>query len=162
MLLASLPDSDFFDCTLYQEGCMKRSLGWVLAGIFSLASVSAVQEQPFPKTLLNARYVYVRAYDGDLFNRNLLPEDRAAIQTVQDELRKWGRFIVVYHPRAADLIIMVMSRRSEDVLAVYDGRLGRQQSHQWLWRAMGPAGEGEGEAGLVERLRRAVETAESH
>src|SRR5260370_36743489 len=59
--------------------------------------VNAAQNVPaFPGTLVNARYVYVTSYDGDQFNPDLLPEDRQAIATLQDPMRKWGRFILVY------------------------------------------------------------------
>ena len=75
---------------------------------------------PFPGTLVNARYVYVTSYDGDQFDINLLPEDREAISAVQDAIQKWGKFILVYEPQQADIVLMVMSRPSEDVLAVYD------------------------------------------
>jgi hypothetical protein len=44
----------------------------------------------FPKTLNNARYVYVTSYDGDEYTPGLLPEDRQAIATVQDAIQKWG------------------------------------------------------------------------
>ncbi len=138
-------------------------MGKLITGLLAcclVVTAGAFQDQPFPKTLLNARFVYVRAYDGDEFNPRLLPEDRAAIHAVQDQIKKWGRFSVVYHPRSADLILMVMSRRSEDVLAVYDARLGPQQNYQW--RALGSSEEGQGEAALVDRLRLAVERAESH
>src|SRR6202161_4756081 len=74
----------------------------------------------FPRTLVNARYVYVTSYDGDQFDPNLWSEDRQAIATVQDAMQKWGKFIVVYKPHEADIVLMVTSRPSEDVLAVYD------------------------------------------
>ena len=50
---------------------------------------------PFPGTLINARYVYVTSYDGNEFNPNILPADRDAINVVQDELQKWGHYILV-------------------------------------------------------------------
>ena len=66
----------------------------------------------FPGTLVNARYVFVTSYDGDQFDPDLLSEDRQAIGTVQDAMQKWGKFIVVYEPRQADIVLMVMSRPS--------------------------------------------------
>jgi len=112
--------------------------------------------QPFPKTLINARYVYVTAYDGGQFNLNLLPEDRQAIAAVQNAIERWGHYIVVYRPEQADMILAVQSRPSEDILAVYDAR---QRSSVYLWRAMGRDGLQEGETPLVTQLQSAVELA---
>ena len=81
---------------------------------------------PFPGTLVNARFLYVTSYDGDQFNINLLPEDRQAIATVQDAMQKWGKFTLVYEPQQADIVLMVMSRPSEDVLAVRCARRAGQ------------------------------------
>jgi predicted Zn-dependent protease len=114
--------------------------------------------QPFPGTLVNARYVYVTSYDGDQFNLNLLPEDRQAISTVQDAMQKWGKFIVVYEPSQADIVLMVTSRPSEDVLAVYDAH-GWPANGQYLWRMMGRAGLQEGETPLVTKLETAFDRA---
>jgi|ERR1022692_562295 hypothetical protein len=136
----------------------------LLATTFALAApkapkVNAPQDSPpFPGTLVNARYVYVTSYDGDQFDPNLLPEDRQAIGTVQDAMQKWGKFILVYEPHQADIVLMVMSRPSEDVLAVYD-------AHRWpgdgqfLWRMMGRNGLQPSETPLVTNLEKAFEKA---
>ena len=111
----------------------------------------------FPGTLVNARYVYVTSYDGDQFNTNLLEEDRQAIATVQDAMQKWGKFILVYEPHQADVILMVTSRPSEDILAVYDAHGWPQ--NQYLWRMMGRSGLQPSEAPLVTDLEKAFEQA---
>jgi hypothetical protein len=118
--------------------------------------VQAPKIQPFPKTLNNARYVYVTSYDGGQFNVNLLPEDRQAISAVQDAIQHWGHYILVYRPDQADMILAVQSRPTEDVLAVYDARL---KSSQYLWRAMGRDGLQQGETPLMTQLQKAVEQA---
>jgi hypothetical protein len=107
---------------------------------------------PFPGTLVNARFVYVTSYDGDQFNINLLPEDRQAIATVQDAMQKWGKFTLVYEPHQADIVLMVMSRPSEDVLAVYDAH--GWPGNQYLWRMMGRGGLQQGESPLVTSLEK--------
>jgi len=107
---------------------------------------------------VNARYVYVTSYDGDQFNIHLLPEDRQAIGTVQDAIQKWGKFMLVYEPGQADIVLMVMSRPSEDVLAVYDSH-GWPANSQYLWRMMGRNGLQEGEAPLVTNLEKAYQAA---
>jgi hypothetical protein len=112
---------------------------------------------PFPGTLVNARYVYVTSYDGDQFDPSLLPEDRQAIGTVQDAMQKWGKFILVYEPGQADIVLMVTSRPSEDVLAVYDAHGWPQ--NQYLWRMMGRSGLQPSEAPLVANLEKAFDRA---
>ena len=112
---------------------------------------------PFPGTLVNARYVYVTSYDGDQFDINLLPEDRQAIGAVEDALQKWGKFTLVYEPRQADIVLMVMSRPSEDVLAVYDAR--GWPGNQYLWRMMGRGGLQPSETPLLTDLEKAFDQA---
>jgi len=121
-------------------------------------SKTCTQNVPaFPGTLVNARYVYVTSYEGDQFNPDLLPEDRRAISTVQDAMQKWGKFAVVYEPRQADLVLMVTSRPSEDILAVYDPH--GWPENQYLWRMMGRSGLQAGEIPLVTDLEKAFERA---
>jgi hypothetical protein len=120
--------------------------------------VNALQNVPaFPGTLVNARFIYVTSYDGDQFNPNLYPEDRQAISTVQDAIQKWGKFVLVYEPQQADIVVMVMSRPSEDVLAVYDAHGWPQ--NQYLWRMTGRSGLEPSEAPLVTNLEKAFEQA---
>ncbi|HWY21765.1 MAG TPA: hypothetical protein VNX26_11130 [Candidatus Acidoferrum sp.] len=115
--------------------------------------VNAQNVPAFPGTLVNARYVYVTSYDGDQFNPNLLPEDRQAITTVQDAMQKWGKFILVYEPQEADIVLMVMSRPTEDILAVYDAH--GWPENQYLWRMMGRSGLQPSETPLVTNLEKA-------
>src|SRR5580692_9331475 len=119
---------------------------------------NAPQNVPaFPGTLVNAKYVYVTSYDGDQFNINLLPEDRQAIAAVQDALQNWGKFTLVYEPRQADIVLMVMSRPSEDVLAVYDAH--GWPGNQYLWRMMGRGGLEKSETPLLANLEKAFDRA---
>jgi hypothetical protein len=119
------------------------------------AKTNSQNVAPFPGTLINARYVYVTSYDGDQFNSNLLPEDRNAIKSVQDAMQKWGKFILVYRQEDADIVLMVQSRPTEDVLAVYD-------AHSWpgstyLWRVMGASGLQSSETPLVTQMEKAFD-----
>jgi hypothetical protein len=123
---------------------------------FAAPNTESPKLQPFPKTLINARYVYVTAYDGAQFNIHLLPEDRQAISEVQDAIQSWGHYIVVYRPEQADMILAVQSRPSEDILAVYDAHL---KGSTYLWRATGRDGLEKGESPLMTQLQKAVERA---
>ena len=116
-------------------------LSLALTGLSSAASSGNPPQMP--RTLANARFVYVAAYDGDQFDPNLLPEDRAAIGRVEDAIEKWGKLTVVYRAQDADIILRVESRPSEDVLAVYDAHAGdanSRPSETYLWRVMGRGG----------------------
>jgi hypothetical protein len=141
---------------------MKKALilSFLLLALASLAVAKSrdASIQPFPKTLINAKYVYVTSYDGDQYNPNLLPDDRNAIANVQDAIQKWGHYILVYRPDEADIVLMVQSRPSEDVLAVYDGKEW-PSGQTWLWRAMGSSGLQKGETPLVTQLQQAFERA---
>ena len=130
----------------------------VLAAISAPAAPnpSTAKEPAFPGILANARYVYVSSYDGDQFDPNLLPEDRNAIGAVQRAIQEWGKLVIVYRPSEADIIILVMSRPSEDVMAVYDAR--PWPSGNFLWRVMGRDGLQSGETPLVTQFEKGFES----
>jgi len=122
------------------------------------AAASSGNPPQMPRTLANARFVYVAAYDGDQFNPNLLPDDRAAIGRVEDAIQKWGKLTVVYRAQDADIILLVESRPSEDVLAVYDahtGDAGSRPSQTYLWRVMGRGGLQKSEIPLFSQFEKA-------
>ena len=124
----------------------------------TLGSAATGKTPPMPRTLANARFVYVAAYDGDQFNPNLLPDDRAAIGRVEDAIQKWGKLTVVYNAQDADIILMVESRPSEDVLAVYDAHSGDVRSgppQTYLWRVMGRGGLQKSEIPLLSQFEKA-------
>ena len=134
----------------------------VLVAISAGAASSPTTEKmpAFPGILANERYVYVASYDGDQFNPNLLPEDRNAISTVQDAIQNWGKLTLVYKPAEADVIILVTSRPSEDVMAVYDGHRGTNANY--LWRVMGRDGLASGETPLVTQFEKGFESIQKH
>jgi hypothetical protein len=113
-----------------------------------------------PGILANARYVYVASYDGEQFDTNLLPEDRNAISSVQNAIQAWGKLTLVYQPSDADIIIVVTSRPSEDVMAVYDGHQGT--GGNYLWRVMGRDGLASGETPLVTQFEKGFDSVQKH
>ena len=120
----------------------------------------AASSPELPRTLANARFVYVTAYDGDQFDPGLLPEDRQAIARVQEGIEKWGKLTLVYKPQEADIVLAVQSRPSEVVLAVYDahrGAWGSRPPSTYSWRVMGRGGLQKGEAPLVSQFEKAWE-----
>src|ERR1700730_16902140 len=144
---------------------MKRfslvAISIVLAAITALAAPnpSAEKVPAFPGILANARYVYVASYDGDQFSPNLLPEDRNAIGAVQSAIQNWGRLTLVYRPSEADIIILVTSRPSEDLLAVCDAQ---GSSGNYLWRVMGRDGLETGETPLVTQFEKGFDRVQKH
>lgn len=135
---------------------MKKAIAAVILLCLALLGTAMASKNisPMPRTLTNARFVYVTAYEGDQFNPNLLPDDRAAIARVEEGIQKWGKLTLVYRPQDADVIIAVESRPSEDVLAVYDAQMWPQT---YLWRVMGRGGLQKGEAPLVSQFEKAWE-----
>jgi hypothetical protein len=121
-------------------------------------NLSTAKAPAFPGILVNARYVYVASYDGDQFNPNLLPEDRYAINTVQNAIQNWGKLVLVYQPSQADIIILVTSRPSEDLMAVYDAHV----HGNFLWRVMGRNGLQPGETPLVTQFEKGFEGLSQH
>ena len=141
---------------------MKKNILALLLLSLALTTLSAAASSgnspQMPRTLANARFVYVAAYDGDQFDPNLLPDDRAAIGRVEDAIQKWGKLTVVYRAQDADIILMVESRPSEDVLAVYDahtGDAGSRPSQTYLWRVMGRGGLQKSEIPLFSQFEKA-------
>ena len=125
----------------------------------TLSSATASGNAPeLPRTLANARFVYVTAYDGDQFDPQVLPDDRAAIARVEDAIKKWGKLTLVYRPQDADIIMTVESRPSEDVLAVYDAHSGDAHSgpsSTYLSRVMGRGGLQKSEMPLFSQFEKA-------
>ena len=145
---------------------MKRFSLLALSLIVMAALSAAAAPRPrtatvpaFPGTLANARYVYVASYDGDQFNPNLLSEDREAIGSVQNAIQTWGKLTLVYEPSQADIIILVTSRPSEDLLAVYDAH---GASGTFLWRVMGRDGLQSGETPLVAQFEKGFASVQKH
>lgn len=132
----------------------------VLAAVPTLAAPNPnnAKGPAFPGILANARYVYVASYDGDQFDPNLLPEDRNAINAVQSAIQDWGKLMVVYQPSQADIIILVTSRPSEDLMAVYD----TPPSGSFLWRVMGRGGLQSGETPLITQFEQGFESVQAH
>lgn len=132
----------------------------LLAAISAPAAPNSAKTPPFPGTLANARYVYVASYDGDQFNPNLYPDDRRAIGAVQNALQTWGKLMIVYRPSEADIVILVTSRPSEDLMAVYDAHEFPQGNY--LWRVMGRDGLQSGETPLVAQFVKGFESVQKH
>jgi hypothetical protein len=94
---------------------------WGLVLLLTSAVVAQKRDKDptagFPRVVLHAQYIYVTSITGGEFNISTYSEDRAAIDTVQDALQKWGRYTLVYKPDDADLIFNVRSGRELEARA---------------------------------------------
>jgi hypothetical protein len=98
---------------------MKRCLSLLLLGSVSLLIVADAkaknQKADLPAVFKNAQYVYVEAYAGDALNPKLVPDDRTAIYNVEQGLKDWRRYAIVYQRDRADLVFLVRKGRIASV-----------------------------------------------
>jgi hypothetical protein len=96
-------------------------IGVLVISVASAQTPSNKQEQVPTAILLNSRYVYVEAWDGDFFNPHLLPEDRKAILDVQNALKDWNRYLVAVKRHEAEILVVVRKGR----IVTVNGGIGR-------------------------------------
>jgi hypothetical protein len=90
---------------------------YVLGLLLVLTSVLQAQKRDkepttiLPSILWTSQFVHVTSMTGDEFNISTYPEDRAAIETVRDAIREWGRYTLVYKLEDAELIVNVRAGR---------------------------------------------------
>ena len=133
----------------------------VMTAISALAasSPSTTNLLAFPGTLANARYVYVASYDGDQFDPNSATRRSGGDRRRGGRHSESGKLTLVYRPSEADIIILVTSRPSEDVMAVYDAH---SPNGNFLWRVMGRDGLQSGETPLVTQFEKGFESVQKH
>ena len=96
----------------------------------------AKDKSQLPKLVVVAKYVMVTTYLGDQpSNPRIMTDDRQAMGDVQDAIKDWGRYIVVYRPKDADLIILV--RKAASLRHSGECASTLAQTHQTL--RLGPA-----------------------
>ncbi|HSE48335.1 MAG TPA: hypothetical protein VLA96_03920 [Terriglobales bacterium] len=99
---------------------MKRALRVLLVLACGVALASAGNKDkkkvktPVPALVTQAQYVYLTSYDGPETSFGVSPADRQALATVQDAIRKWGKYRVTLRQQDADLILLVRAGRTLD------------------------------------------------
>ena len=93
---------------------LKRNASLWLLFVFALA-LKAEDKTAISAVAKNATYAMVTTYSGDVFSPNVSPDDRHAVQNVQNAIQKWGRYKLVYKPSEADLILVVRTGRLAEV-----------------------------------------------
>jgi len=101
---------------------MPVALALLLTAPMAVAKDKKKNNKDVPAQFNNARYVYVRAEDGDILNPRLFPEDRDAISDVEDEIQNWNRYAVVLRQSEAELVMVV--RRGRLASAQVHGGVG--------------------------------------
>jgi hypothetical protein len=95
-----------------------------------LAPSLVAGSKPVPTRLAQAQYV-VLGYDlGDRFvsdsdsiaNTDVLPEDRAALARLRDQITKWNRYVIT--PRPADAELFIAMRRGKRTATAFNVPLG--------------------------------------
>ena len=92
----------------------RRSLCLLVALPF-VPFLSAKDKTVFPKQIVTAQYVLVTNYFSDnLADPSVPPADRQAVIDVQDAIRDWGRYTLVYDRKGAELIFLVRKGRTAE------------------------------------------------
>ena len=167
---------------------MARRASFCLLLFLITSAVTGKDKNTFPTLIVNAKYVLVTTYFGDdPADARMRAGDRQAVIDVQNAIRDWGLYTLVYERKKADLVILVRkggaaearqgigihtgsSRPTslgpitdadagdpEDVLAVYDADRGIDSAP--LWRDRMDDGLNAPEVKLVRELRTKVEAA---
>jgi hypothetical protein len=77
----------------------------LLAVTFPLLAKDKKKDKGLPKFIVDGRFVYVTREAGPDGASLSTAQDYIAERAVSDELRKWGRYTVVFSPDQADFIV---------------------------------------------------------
>jgi len=104
-----------------------------------LATSANAKDKQIPTLIVNAKYVLVTTYSGDdQANPRMMPDDRKAASDVQTALSKWGRYVVVYNPKDAEILIRIRKGRVAEALVGAGIHVGTDKP-----ASIGPAGTGD-------------------
>lgn len=124
----------------------KRSASLWLLLVFALA-LKAEDKNAIPAVVKNATSVMVTTSSGDVFSPDVSPEDRHAVQNVQNTIQKWGRYKLVYNRGEADLILVVRTGRLAEVKGGAQVATTTQRQGNGTYRSHGSAESIGGEVG---------------
>jgi hypothetical protein len=89
---------------------MRRLLLLALVASLALSSLAQKKKDPkreLPDQVLAAQFIYVTGWHGDLYNPRVPNEERTAVMHVQEAVRAWGRYRLVFRPEQADMMMVV-------------------------------------------------------
>jgi len=107
---------------------MRRCLLFASA-LLMLGSCTATAQSnaAFLNQIVHARYIMVTTENGDPATLRADPDDRRVALEIQNQLQQWKRFILVWKPQDADIILAVRRGRiasGEVVIHTGNGRKG--------------------------------------
>jgi hypothetical protein len=87
-----------------------------IVGVVVLLCTASVAKSPnksdLNRRITHAQYIIVTTYYGNsIVNPNTPTEDRNVMLAMEQALKKWGRYHVVYSPEMADLVVLVRKGR---------------------------------------------------
>ncbi|MFZ0394189.1 MAG: hypothetical protein WCF17_14315 [Terracidiphilus sp.] len=85
-------------------------LGLAMLPVLGMAQTKK-KKPSTPAIFGTAKYVYVQAEDGDMYNPRVLPEDRDAISNAMNALRAWGRYTLMPTADGTELVFIVRKGR---------------------------------------------------
>jgi hypothetical protein len=78
--------------------------------VIAFASSQAQQtNQAYLNKIVNARFIMVTTESGDPFDPKVMSDDRRAAGDIQNKIKEWKRFTLVYRKEDADIVIAVRS-----------------------------------------------------
>ncbi len=93
-------------------------------------AAAKTRKTSLPAVFKNAQFVYVQAYNGDALNPHVIPDDRDAIYNVEQGLKAWNRYSIVYERDKADLVFLVRKGRIASVTPGVEVGIGRQPQNR--------------------------------
>ena len=91
------------------------SVSFVAVALLLAPTVSAQKnsknKDQMAEAVVNARYVYVEAYDGPEWDPRLTADDRKAIADVERAVQSWGRYQLALRRGDAEIVLQVRKGR---------------------------------------------------
>jgi len=91
--------------------CKMIGLTLLLVSATGLHAQKTKKHNDVPAIFQNAHFIYVEAVDGDAMKPGLFPDDRQAINDVEDGLRDWNRYTLTTRRMEADVVLVVRKGR---------------------------------------------------
>jgi len=88
-------------------------LFFLIAALLVSFSFAKDKKSELVRNITHAKFVMLTTLHGNDFqSAQVPPEDVKAFQATEEALRKWGRYVIVYTPQEADLIMVVRAGRT--------------------------------------------------
>ena len=96
----------------------KSGLVFAAAAVLAIpATAQKKNKEKVPEAAIQAKYVYVEAYDGPEWDPHVSAADRQAIADVERAVGSWGRYQLVAHRSEAEMVLQVRKGRTVEATA---------------------------------------------